>query len=213
LAAIAQIESGRRKDVRISSLFALATAMGITVDGLIHGQDERGLRHHALLFSSDEEFMEAALPAIQKGVEQSHAVLSVTAKARVGQLRDALGSSATEVVFVDSNDWYSSPAETLAAYRAFLDESIEHGRSWISIIGEPVWRGRSATEVRAWTRYEALLNISFASAPATIICPYDTRTIPAAILKKARQTHPLVTSKGVLVGSDAAYQPERLVLS
>jgi transcriptional regulator with XRE-family HTH domain len=44
VAAIAQIESGRRKDIRLSSLSALATALEMTLDQLATGAAPTGSR-------------------------------------------------------------------------------------------------------------------------------------------------------------------------
>src|ERR1700688_4806451 len=72
--AIAQIESGRRKDVRLSSLSALADALGVSVDYLIGTTAtlrSRMLEHRVLLYASDEEFLAAAIPFVAEGVERS----------------------------------------------------------------------------------------------------------------------------------------------
>src|SRR5438034_4762369 len=59
--AIAQIESGRRKDVRLSSLSALAEALGVSVDHLIGTTATIAppmLGHRLLTYGSDDEFLE-----------------------------------------------------------------------------------------------------------------------------------------------------------
>ena len=43
----------------------------------------------------------------------------------------------------------------------------------VRIVGEPVWSTLSAAAVTEWTRYESLLNVELALAPAAILCPYD----------------------------------------
>ena len=63
------------------------------------------------------------------------------------------------------------------------------------IVGELVWKGRSESEASSWARYESLLNNALASAPATIICPYDTRALPPEIIDFARATHPYVIDR------------------
>src|SRR5207302_5874702 len=102
---------------------------------------------------------------------------------------------AGEVVqYEDSARWYRSPLNAFNGYRAFLKDKFQGGAPWIRIVGEPTWAGRSKAEVGAWTRYESLLNLVFASCPATIMCPYDTRSVPAKVLADARSTHPRVAS-------------------
>src|SRR3977135_4205548 len=57
-AAIAQIESGRRKDVRLSSLTALADALGVSVDYLLGKTatfTPQLFEHRVLTYGSDQE--------------------------------------------------------------------------------------------------------------------------------------------------------------
>jgi hypothetical protein len=55
--------------------------------------------------------------------------------------------------------------------------------------------------------------VLFAAAPATVLCPYDTRAVPKRILGHVRHAHPeLVTGADATANPD--YQrPERLVLA
>jgi hypothetical protein len=43
-------------------------------------------------------------------------------------------------------------------------------------------------EFAEWFRYESMINLSFASAPATIVCTYDARSLPDSVLVSARRT-------------------------
>jgi transcriptional regulator with XRE-family HTH domain len=214
-AAIAQIESGRRQEIRVSSLLALAGALGVSVDYLAGGGATVApnlLRHRALVYGSDDEYVTAALPFLRDGLNGAEAVLVVTAARQAGLLRDALGSHAAQVEFADSASWYSSPGAALRAYRDYVGEHFERGAPWVRILGEPLWAGRSDAEVTAWTRYESMLNIAFAPAPATIVCPYDTRSVPDHVVADARHTHPEVAQAG---GGDARSgyrEPEEFLL-
>jgi transcriptional regulator with XRE-family HTH domain len=206
--AIAQIESGRRRDVRLSSLSALADALGVTVDYLIGSGAAiapKPLDHRVLPYASDEEFLAAAIPFLAEGVDRSDGVLAVTTTARAGLLRDTLGDGSEHVEFADSMDWYGSPKAASDGYRAFVQQKFEAGAGWVRIVGEPVWSGRSEAEITAWTRYESLLNLTFASLPATIMCPYDTRSLPMGIVEDATRTHPQVAR-----GSEAIPSPSYL---
>ncbi len=79
--AIAQIESGRRKDVRLSSLSALADALGVSVDHLIGtaaATAPQPFDHRLLTYGSDEDFLAAAIPFLAEGMERSESLLAVT---------------------------------------------------------------------------------------------------------------------------------------
>ncbi|MEA2842505.1 MAG: hypothetical protein QOJ69_176 [Actinomycetota bacterium] len=210
--AIAQIESGRRKDIRLSSLSALATALGVTVDRLVSGRSAvlaPMLDHRVLMYGSDDEFVAGASQFFVEGIRRSEPMLAVTTAAHAQILRDALGSESRHIEFADTSEWYRTPATAVAGYRRFLEEHCDE--SWLRIIGEPAWLGRSPAEVKVWTRYESLINLSFAAAPATIVCAYDTR-LPADSLTEARHTHPMLHTDGAAVFSPSFRHPEDLLL-
>jgi hypothetical protein len=92
-------------------------------------------------------------------------------------------------------------------------QKLEVGSSWIRVVGEPVWAGCSDAEINAWIRYESLINLMFAPLPATIICPYDMRSVPREILADACRTHPeIAQSGGVGTPSPTYCAPEDLLL-
>ena len=92
-------------------------------------------------------------------------------------------------------------------------ERFERGAHWIRIIGDPVWAGRSEAESIEWLRYESMLNLSFASSPATIMCTYDARSVPDEVLAGARHTHPEVAEAGDVSAGPAYREPEEFLLT
>jgi transcriptional regulator with XRE-family HTH domain len=193
--AIAQIESGRRQDVRLSSLLALADALQISVDHLVGSKatvSATPLGHSVLIYESDEEWVAQAATFLAEGLERSECVVAVMAKRQTDLLRDELGDRAGTVDFKDSAEWYRSQTGALNAYRTFVNECLENGAHWIRIVGEAVWAGQSEGEAEAWMRYESMVNVSFASAPATLMCLYDARLASPEVLADARRTHPQV---------------------
>jgi transcriptional regulator with XRE-family HTH domain len=213
--AIAQIESGRRQDVRLSSLSALAEALGVSVDYLVGGKATLAphlFEHRLLTYGSDEDYLEAAIPYVAEGLERAECVLVVTTPAQTALVRDALDVRSDAVEFADSAEWYSSLSGALNRYRAFVKQKYEAGAAWIRVVGDPVWAARSGAEITAWFRYESLVNLSFASAPATIVCPYDTRFVPPEVVAEARRTHPEVADSSVVVGGPTYEAPEDFLL-
>jgi transcriptional regulator with XRE-family HTH domain len=204
--AIAQIESGRRRDVRLSSLAALAHALSVSVDYLI-GTDEaitpRLLWHSLLTYGSDDEFRAATTPFLAQGVERSEPVLAVTTPSQIALLRESLDANANDVEFADSVAWLTSPREALDRYRTYAKQKLETGATWIRILGEPIWAGRSDAETIAWTRFESMFNLAFASMPVSAICPYDTRALSDEVIANAHRTHPVVAR-----GTEAIANPE-----
>jgi transcriptional regulator with XRE-family HTH domain len=215
--AIAQIESGRRPNPRVSTMIALAAALGVTVEQLGGQATPAGsppdlLQHRVLLYATDAEFVDATVPFLTAGIERGEAVMAVTVPSRITRLRRALGADAKRVVFEESSGWYTSPQAALDGYRGVVDESVRAGHPWVRILGEPVWADRSAREIRAWTRYESMLNLIFGASPATVMCPYSTSAVPEHIAADALCTHPEVVTGAGAVASAGYRRPEAFLL-
>ena len=213
--AIAQIELGRRTDVRLSTLSAVADALGVSVDSLIGtaaALDPRLFEHRVLPYGSDEDFLATAIPYLAEGAERSEDLLAVLTEAQLEVLRDGLDGGALPVDLIDSADWYRSPAEALDRYRAYLKEHFEAGVPWIRVLGELPLRGLPPAEVAAWTRYESVVNLVFASAPATIVCAYDTTSLPTRVVTEAGRAHPSIAEGAAGAANPSYRDPEDLLL-
>jgi transcriptional regulator with XRE-family HTH domain len=212
--AIAQIESGRRRNLRPSTLSALAQPLGVSIDYLVRGIPPRTtmLEHAALPYRTDDQFVTAVEPFLAGGIERSEAVLAVTTAANIEILRERFGNDARKIELVDSSAWYSTPLAALDAYRSFAETKLKSGVPWVRIVGEPVWAHRSDTEVRVWIRYESLLNLVFSAYPMCFICPYDERSVAPEILRQAHLTHPHTLGEKGLTSSDEYASPERYAL-
>ena len=212
--AIAQVESGRRRNLRPATLTALAGALEVTIDYLVTGRSPAVpmLEHRALVYGSDSEFVGAAVPFLAEALERSEAAIVVTGERNAELLRDALGRQAERVEFAEQASWYRTPVGALDGYRAFLRASLDAGAPWVRVIGEPVWAGRSESETRIWTRYESLLNLVLSAEPATVLCPYDTRTVGGDTLDDARITHPHTVDRCGLATSPEYVDPTGFVL-
>jgi transcriptional regulator with XRE-family HTH domain len=211
---IAQVESGRRTNLRPGTLSALARALGVTIEYLLHGGPMSApmLQHRALLYSTDEEFLRTAGRFLAEGVERSEAVLAVTTSANIELLRAQLGADARRVKFAESAPWLTTPDATLDAFKAFSNAELEAGAGWVRILGEPIWAGRSEPEIRLWTRFESLFNLVFATWPMTVLCPYDTRSVPPRIARQALLTHPHTMGPEGTVDSPDYVDPSGFVL-
>ena len=177
-AGIAQVESGRRRDVRSGTLVALANALGVTTDYLVLGGGGASMCDHRLLgYRSDEELVEGVAPFLSDAVEQSGAALAVTSKRNASLLRQAVGRAAGGIRFVESSGWPASPLAALNAYEKFCATTLDTGAAWVRIVAELGWADRSPSAVRPWIRLESLLNLAFANRPVSILCVCDTRSL------------------------------------
>ncbi len=167
------------------------------------------LRHDALLYSSEQEFLDQALPFVRDGLANAEPVLVVSTEANLATLEQALGDESDAVTYVPAGGWYCHPAHTIARYRRALDERLDEGAARVRVIGE-VQFGEAEPEQRDWVRYEAALNRAFASAPVWILCPYDLRALPAPVSRSAVETHPHVLRGGQRSPNAAYTAPEHV---
>jgi transcriptional regulator with XRE-family HTH domain len=190
--AIAQIEAGRRTNVRPTTLVALSRALGVSVDYLADGSPScpTMLEHSAFRYGTDDQFQTTIGAFLAEGIERSEAMLAVTTPANIELLREHLGNDARGVEFADATAWYITPSATLEAYRSFTDAKLGGGAHWVRIVGEPMWTGRSDAELRRWTRYESLFNLVFGASPLTVVCPFDERSVTPEVMRGAQLTHP-----------------------
>ncbi|MHB8692899.1 MAG: MEDS domain-containing protein [Solirubrobacteraceae bacterium] len=212
--AIAQIESGRRNNVRPGTLSALASALGVTIDYLVSGGQDQPpmLDHRALLYESDAAFAAATVPMLSEAVEYSEAAMAVTTAANIELLKRELGERSGQVEFVENSTWYADPESALGRYVAFADAQLEAGSPWVWIVGEPVWLGRSESETLLRARSESLINIIFGSRPVTILCPYDVRVLDERVLALAGETHPWMVRFDVSAASSDFIDPNDYLL-
>lgn len=212
--AIAQVEAGRRTNLRPSTLSALAGVLGLTIDYLVAGSPARDsmFEHRALLYATHSEFMASAAPFLDEAVDRSEAALVVASQSKIASLRDELGPKADQVEFADSSTWLRTPASALAGFREFLDRAATAGVPWVRILGEPVWTGYSDGEIRVWACFESFLNLAFSSQPLTALCPYDSGKLDATVIRHACATHPHILEREELIPSSEYRDPASFIL-
>ncbi|MGH3341324.1 MAG: anti-sigma factor RsbA family regulatory protein [Carbonactinosporaceae bacterium] len=167
------------------------------------------LIHQALLYSSDEEYLAATAGFARDGLRQGDPVLITTTPSNIVLLQGELGRDAAAAEFIDSSEWHQVPPWTLAAYHRYITRHAPaSGR--VRVVGEPVWSGRNACEVREWTRFESVLNVALAASPAWIICLYDTRILPSGVTAGAVRTHPELLEASGRMPSPGYVDPAQL---
>ncbi len=151
--------------------------------------DEPGggvLSHEAFIYRSQPEYAAAIVAFLQAGQAAGDAGLVALPGAKARAIRAGLEGTPGEVVFTDMAELGRNPARIIPEVQAFTDK---HPGQRVRFVGEPIWPGRSAAEICEATRHEALLNLAFAQAPTTILCPYDASRLAGSVLTDARRTH------------------------
>jgi anti-sigma regulatory factor (Ser/Thr protein kinase) len=154
-------------------------------------------RHKALFYEGVDDFVRATSPFVRDGVRAGEPVLVAVEEPKIGMLRESLGDETEGVRFVEMRGLGRNPGCIIPAWRKFVAENVAEGRRGRGV-GEPVWSGRSESEIHECHQHEALLNLAFDGGPPwTLVCPYDTAALPEDVIEAARRTHPIVGEGGV----------------
>ncbi len=150
---------------------------------------ESDFEHFALFYAGITEFTAGTREFVETGLEFGEPVLVAVRAEKIEALRRALNGDARRVQFIDMGELGRNPGRIIPAVREWVDAQP---RGRCRFIGEPIWPGRTDLEAIEATRHEALINMAFADAPATILCPYDTNGLDPAVVADAERTHPLL---------------------
>jgi anti-sigma regulatory factor (Ser/Thr protein kinase) len=154
------------------------------------------LSHTALFYRSEAEYVGQIAAFVEAGLERGEPALIVLPGGRCRAIGDRLNGQPGELVFADMTEFGRNPARIIPSVRSFTDK---HPDQRVRYVGEPIWPGRSAAETCEAIRHEALVNLAFAGAGATILCPYDAAGLTGGVLADAERTHAEPTASGATV--------------
>lgn len=174
--------------------------------------DVIGLRHDALLYRSEEEFLHGLVPFLREGVDNGRPTVAVVGRDNQPALREALGPKACSVRFIPSEDWYRRPVRTIAAYRRLVTEMQPPARGPAHVVGE-VHFGETELERREWVRYESVLNSALADLDVHVVCPYDVRSLPGEVVAASARTHRRLFGEDPRARGDGYVDPEEFLRS
>ena len=146
------------------------------------------LRHDAFLYDSDDAFVAQMGAHLDAGLRAGAHAVAVTTTHNIGLLRESLGAGADTVAYIDRDEFYEHPARVLAGFDRVLRHAEAAGAPSVYAIGE-VRFGTTPREWDRWTAYEATVDRALAGRDLAVICPYDERALPAAVLEGACTTH------------------------
>jgi anti-sigma regulatory factor (Ser/Thr protein kinase) len=146
------------------------------------------LRHDAFLYDCDDAFVAQMGAHLAAGLRAGAHALAVTTEHNIGLLRESLGADSGNVVYIDREQWYQHPARVLAGFDRVVRDAEAAGAPSVYAIGE-VRFGTTPRERDRWTAYEATIDRALADCRLEVICPYDERVLPAAVLAGACATH------------------------
>jgi len=145
--------------------------------------------HLALFYHGRGEYLAALAGFIQASQARGDAVFVAVPQGNAQLVHRELGGNSAHVDLVDMDELGRNPARIIPALQAYAGR---HDGRRVCCIGEPIWPGRTAAEVREAIRHEALINLAFRDSLVTVVCPYDSAGLPGWVISDAVRTHPAV---------------------
>jgi anti-sigma regulatory factor (Ser/Thr protein kinase) len=171
--------------------------------------DGTELRHNAFVYQSQDEYVARSVAFLREGLEAGEGAIVANTRPGLAAMREALGSDAAQVTFVDVSSAYTRPARTLAAYHKVYAEQLQKTVS-LRAVGD-VQVGPDPGEWDLWMGFEAVLNRSFAHLPAWVLCTYNANGLPDPVLQAVWRTHPEVLADDTWNTSSHYEDPNRLL--
>jgi anti-sigma regulatory factor (Ser/Thr protein kinase) len=173
--------------------------------------DQPGLIHSALLYRSQQEYLDAVVRFVVDGLARDEPALVAVPGDQLAPLRDALSGAASgfeaELRMTDIAEIGRNPSRFMAMEASFADE---HPDRRVRIVSQLAWPGRTGDEFVACMEHEALANGALGGYRATALCLYDAGRLDDDVLADARATHPLLWKCGAPHRS-AEYAPDDVV--
>jgi anti-sigma regulatory factor (Ser/Thr protein kinase) len=166
---------------------------------------QKAFIHTALVYGSDDAFMDVGLRFVEDGLEAGEPVLIAVQSRNVQNLRAALGGEPEGVTLLSVEEWYETSARSRDKFARWANERVDSGR--VRLIGEPPWAIGDEAQIRDWARYESVINVAFAGMPVNFMCSFDTRALPPEIVEHAQRTHPEIAGVEGRSPSDSYEDP------
>ena len=162
--------------------------------GVEHGSS---FGHDAVLYASEDQFLSAAVPFVQQGVDTGEVVLVSVDPVSTELLRAELPDD--PLVRIGDQSVYTRPTSTLMEFQRMFSQERVNGASGVRALGTVALGGQQ--EWRGWMRFECLVNHAFSKLPFRALCAYDVTVLAPEIAEGVRRSH-----RGLHVGAE--YTPD-----
>jgi hypothetical protein len=165
------------------------------------GRAQQSYRHEAFLWREPADFRAGMVPFLEDGLDADEPMMVAVLPEHAAWLTEALGNRSSMVEFVDMSELGRNPARIIPAWQEFLDTHTDGVRP-VRGIGEPIWPGRRAAELKECQLHEALLNVAVdPDIPFWLICPYDASHLGPEVVEEAYRSHPVIVESSSYQGS------------
>lgn len=162
------------------------------------GDEQQGFVHSALLYQSQQEYLDFVVGFVVDGLFNDEPVLVAVPGDKLTLLRDELHRAHDDEVLAglelaDMAEVALNPNRFMAVEGSFV---AAHPGQRVRIVSQLGWPGRSAGELLACTQHEALVNEALEGHDVVQLCLYDATRLDEDVLAGARTTHPFLWKCG-----------------
>ena len=151
--------------------------------------------HRALIGASDEELVDGTVAFVTAGLDAGEPVVLVCTDLTAELLQKALADR-RPVHWAEWGEVYGNgPAAAITAVRRIGERHRADPAAVVRVVLEP-FAGPNRDTWREWLRYDAVLDHQVQEADELgeerleVLCLYDTRRVPGALVDGARASHP-----------------------
>lgn len=148
--------------------------------------------HQALFYEDNDEYLEGLSRFLSPAVESGEPIAFAVPQHKLQLVREQLGNLSNKQL-LDMSEVGRNPGRLLSVIDRLRRD---HSGRTLHYVGEPIWPGRSAEEIREAIRHEALINVAQRESPIRLLCPYDAAALDADVLASAKRTHPEIIEHG-----------------
>lgn len=162
--------------------------------------------HQGLFFTSPDELLTTAVPALREGFAAGDAVILACRDEHNALLADVLGPY-PRITALSPDRIYTRAATAAETYRRLVGKQVAAGARRVWVVGE-LDNFRAGTD--GWTeceRYESITNAALAACPLTTICVWDMRRLPPAVVEDLLAAHPFVLTPAGRVRNERYVDP------
>jgi anti-sigma regulatory factor (Ser/Thr protein kinase) len=124
---------------------------------------------------------------LREGLDAGEACAVAQTRDGISMMREALGDDADRVAFVDVSAVYTRPAHAVARYYGTFLKLLQDAPS-VRAVAEGQF-GFAPSDIREWTAYESITNVAYSHLPVWVVCTYDARRVPDALIEAMWETH------------------------
>jgi anti-sigma regulatory factor (Ser/Thr protein kinase) len=172
-----------------------------------------GCAHGAAVVGSEAELLAVALPFLDEGLRAGDLLALTCPPETVDLVFRELGERAVAVESDPRMSLLGSRApDALIACRGALERAAAAGSGRLRVLAE-VDFGAEPADWREGQRFESVFNELMVGAQVSVVCLYDRRRLPGAVVDSAAATHPRLVSGSAWSASPDFREPADYVRS